>query len=144
MISTFVNGLAAGALMNYQLSHMLHLTNTSMHFIVTAIFTTFRGFSASAGSAIGGGFYTRVLKGALETGFEQHGLPPQPDLVRTLLGSPATVMQLDGVKQLIAIQSYGHAIRALFWAGGGLTVLATLLQAGTGWKAPRDEETDNQ
>lgn len=130
--------------MNYSLSHMLHLTNTSMHFIVTAIFTTFRGFSASSGSAIGGGFYTRVLKGALETGFAQHGLPPQPDLVRTLLGSPATVMQLEGVRQLVAIQSYEQAVRALFWAGGGLTLIATVLQAGTGWIAPSYEEVSTE
>ncbi|KAJ6157821.1 hypothetical protein N7470_005413 [Penicillium chermesinum] len=139
MIFTFLNGLTCGALMNYSISHMLHLTLPSMHFIVSAIFTTFRGFSASCGSAIGGGFYTRVLKGALERGFAEHGLPPQPDLVRTLLGSPATVMRLEGVKHLVAIQSYEQAIRALFWAGGGLTVLATVLQAGTGWTAPYEE-----
>ncbi|KAJ5220382.1 MFS multidrug transporter [Penicillium chermesinum] len=80
-----------------------------------------------------------IHHGALERGFAEHGLPPQPDLVRTLLGSPATVMRLEGVKHLVAIQSYEQAIRALFWAGGGLTVLATVLQAGTGWTAPYEE-----
>lgn len=132
---TFLDGLFAGSLMNYTLSHVLHLTNPELHYIVTSLVAMSRGFAGSFGSAIGGGFFARVLKGSLETGFSQHGLPPRPDLVRTLLGSPATVMQLTGLARLVAIQSYEHATRMLFLAGSALALGATVLQAGTGWRS---------
>ncbi|KAJ5197745.1 uncharacterized protein N7498_006862 [Penicillium cinerascens] len=132
---TFLDGLFAGSLMNYTLSHVLHLTNPELHYIVTSLVAMSRGFAGSFGSAIGGGFFARVLKSSLETGFSQHGLPPRPDLVRTLLGSPATVMQLTGLARLVAIQSYEHATRMLFLAGSALALGATVLQAGTGWRS---------
>ncbi|KAJ5930165.1 hypothetical protein N7466_005658 [Penicillium verhagenii] len=143
MIATFLNGLFAGALMNYTLSHLLHLTSPHMHYIVSALFTTFRGLAGSFGSAVGGGFFTRILKGALETGFAQQGLPPKPDLVRTLLGSPVTVSHLEGIERLVAIQSYEHAFRMLFLAGTFVTLVATACQAGAGW-APGSEEKTNE
>ncbi|KAJ5288898.1 hypothetical protein N7478_001928 [Penicillium angulare] len=135
MAMTFFNGLFAGALVNYSLSHLLFLTDKNMHFIVSALFTSFRGISGSFGSAIGGGFFTRVLKKSLEEGFSKQGITPNPDLVRTLLGSPATVSQLEGIEHLVAKQSYEHAFRMLFLAGCAIALGSTVIQAGTGWTA---------
>lgn len=112
--TTFLNGLFAGSLMNYTLSHVLHLTSPHVHYIVSSLIAMSRGFAGSFGSAVGGGFFTRILKTSLEKGFAQHDLPSRPDLIRTLLGSPATVMQLTGLERLVAMQSYEHAIRMLF------------------------------
>ncbi|KAJ5769527.1 hypothetical protein N7520_004086 [Penicillium odoratum] len=142
MTATFFNGLFAGALMNYTLSHLLHLTSPHMHYIVSALFTTFRGLAGSFGSAAGGGFFTRMLKATLIRGFEQHGLPPKPDLVRTLLGSPATVSHLEGLERLIAVQSYEHAFRMLFLAATVIALVATVLQAGAGRKAGSEDKTN--
>lgn len=133
LAATFFNGLFAGSLMNYTLSHVLHLTSTQVHYTVSALIAMSRGFAGSFGSAIGGGFFTRILKSSLEMGFAQRGLPPQPKLVRTLLGSPATVAHLIGEERLIAIESYEYAIRMLFLAGSLLALVATAFQAGTGW-----------
>lgn len=119
--------------MNYTLSHLLHLTSPDIHYIVTALVGMSRGFAGSFGSAIGGGFFTRILKGALETGFDQRGLSPRPLLVRTLLGSPATVMHLEGIDRVIAIESYEYAVRTLFLAGASVAIISTLFQAGAGW-----------
>ncbi|KAJ6014787.1 hypothetical protein N7540_009378 [Penicillium herquei] len=142
MAMTFLNGMFAGALVNYTLSHLLYLTNPKLHYIVSALFTTFRGFAGSFGSAIGGGFFTRILKKALEEGFAQHGLPAKPDLVRTLLGSPATVGQLTGIEHLIAKQSFEHAFRMLFMAGCVVALVSTVIQAGTGWTQDHKTEED--
>ncbi|KAJ5651786.1 hypothetical protein N7507_009212 [Penicillium longicatenatum] len=142
MMATFLNGFFAGALMNYTMSHLLHLTSPHMHYIVSALFTTFRGLAGSFGSAVGGGFFTRILKGALETGFLREGLAPKPDLVRTLLGSPATVSHLDGIERLVAIQSYAHAFRMLFLAATFLILVAAALQSGTGWTAGSEDKVD--
>ncbi|KAJ5692765.1 hypothetical protein N7462_002188 [Penicillium macrosclerotiorum] len=141
LMTTFLNGLFAGALMNYTLSHVLHLTDPRIHYIVSSLVAMFRGFAGSFGSSIGGGFFTRILKTSLETSFLEHRLPPKPDLVRTLLGSPATVMHLTGAERLAAIQSYQHAIQMLFLAGSLLALVATAVQAGTGW-TPKVEENE--
>lgn len=119
--------------MNYTLSHVLHLTSSHVHYIVTSLIGMSRGFAGSFGSAAGGGLFTRVLKNSLESGFSRHGLPPKPSLVHTLLGSPATVMHLNGVEKHVAIQSYEHALRMLFLAGSAVALISTLFQAGTGW-----------
>ncbi|KAJ5119208.1 hypothetical protein N7448_010914 [Penicillium atrosanguineum] len=140
MFVTFLDGLFAGSLMNYTLSHVLHMTNPESHYIVTSLVAMSRGFAGSFGSAIGGGFFARVLKGSLETGFSQHGLSPRPELVRTLLGSPATVLNLSGLERLVAIQSYEYATRMLFLAGSALALAATVFQAGTGWRARADDK----
>ena len=138
MATTFFNGLFAGSLVNYTLSHVLYLTNPKLHYIVSALFTSFRGFAGSFGSGIGGGFFTRILKKALEDGFDQHGLPPKPDLVRTLLGSPATVGRLEGIEHIIAKQGFEHAFRMLFLAAFVVALASTVIQAGTGWTPEAD------
>lgn len=139
-VSTFVNGVFAGSLLNYSLSHLLHLTSIEVHYIVSSLIAMTRGFAGSFGSAVGGGLFIRILKGSLESGFSKHDLPPRPDLVRTLLGSPATVMQLTGLERSVAIESYEHAVRVLFLAGSVLALVATAFQAGTGWRSRIDRE----
>ncbi|KAJ5884747.1 hypothetical protein N7495_009257 [Penicillium taxi] len=135
----FFNGLFAGSLMNYSLSHILHLTNIHTHFIVTSLVAMSRGFAGSFGSAAGGGFFTRILKSRLESGFAHYGLA-RPDLVRTLLGSPATVVKLDGLERLVAVESYEHAVRMLFLAGSGIAMLSTIITAGVGWTPEPDTD----
>ncbi|KAJ5106076.1 hypothetical protein NUU61_003423 [Penicillium alfredii] len=132
LLALFLNGLFAGAVINYTLSHLLYLTSPSMQYIVSALVAMSRGFAASFGSAVGGGLFTRILKASLETGFATHGVP-SPELVRQLLGSPAMVRGLPEPERLIAMQSYERAIRILFLAGSVLALVAAVVQAGTGW-----------
>jgi hypothetical protein len=142
VVSTFFNGLFIGASMNYALSHMLHLTDPNVHYIVTSLLGMFRGSAGSFGSAIGGGFFQRELKKALEKGFGKHGLSAKDDLVRKLLGSPALVRKLSGLEKEVAIQSYEHAVKLLILGGCVLALVATIIQACTGWKAPHEVEKD--
>lgn len=125
--------------MNYTLSHLLHLTNTHVHYIVTALVAMSRGLAGSFGSAVGGGFFARVLKSSLEAGFSSRNLPQKPDLVRKLLGSPALVAHLDGVEHIVAIESYERAVKMLFLAGGIVALFATCVQAGVGWTPTADK-----
>ena len=136
---TFFNGLAAGALMNYSLSHLLHLTRPDVQYVVSALIAMSRGFAGSFGSAIGGGFFQRELKTSLETGFAAHGLPEQDELIRKLLGSPAMVKSLTGIKRLVAIQSYEQAVKTLLLGSCVLALVATVAQAGTGWRPDRGD-----
>ncbi|EPS27155.1 hypothetical protein PDE_02098 [Penicillium oxalicum 114-2] len=142
---TFLNGLFAGSLMNYTLSHVLHLTSSEVHYIVSSLIAMSRGFAGSFGSAVAGGFFTRVLKKALETGFAQHNITPNSKLIRTLLGSPVTVMSLTGAERQIAIQGYEHAVRMLFIGGSVIALSATAFQAATGWtpEAERKNQPDH-
>lgn len=96
---------------------------------------TFRGFAGSFGSAIGGGFFTRILRAKLEKGFEEHGgLAGKEDLVRRLLGSPALVKSLTGSERAVAVAGYTSSVDGLLVFGAGLALVMVLLQAGTGWK----------
>lgn len=100
---TIANGLFAGSLVNYTWSHLLHLTSPRVHYIASALIAMSREFTASFGSSIGGGVFIRILSGSLETGVSEHGLPPRPALVHTLLGSPDTVMHLAGPEGAVAV-----------------------------------------
>ncbi|EAW21110.1 putative MFS multidrug transporter [Aspergillus fischeri NRRL 181] len=142
VVSTFFNGFFIGASMNYALSHMLHRTNPNVHYIVTSLLGMFRGSAGSFGSAIGGGFFQRELKKALEKGFGKHGLSGKDDLVRKLLGSPALVRNLSGLEKEVAIQSYEQAVKILILGGCVLALVAAMLQACTGWRAPHEVEKD--
>lgn len=135
--TTFLNGLFAGALMNYTLAHLLHLTNPNVHYIVTSLVAMSRGFAGSFGSAVGGGLFSRELKRALETGFSRRGLFNKDELIRKLLGSPALVMDLTGADKEIAINSYQKAIERLFLAAGALALATTIVQACTGRNPPK-------
>ncbi|CAG8980891.1 hypothetical protein HYALB_00013421 [Hymenoscyphus albidus] len=141
----FLNGLCTGAALNYTLSHLLHLTPPATHFITISLLNTFRGFAGSFGTAIGSGFFVRVLKRTLETGFEKTGgLEGREDLVRRLLGSPALVQNLKGVEKDIAMKGYMAGLKALFLAGVGVAVVMVFVQSGTGWIAPADEKEDER
>ncbi|PMD44375.1 MFS general substrate transporter [Hyaloscypha variabilis F] len=146
LLAVLANGLCIGASLNYSLAHILHLTPPSTHFMAASLLTTFRAFAGSFGSAIGGGLFVRVLKARLETGFaENGGLEGREELVRKLLGSPALVQVLTGMEKKIAVESYVGSLNQLFAAAGGLALVMVFVQAGTGWKAGKDEvdETGN-
>jgi hypothetical protein len=138
--STFANGAATGAFLNYTLAHLLHLTHADQHPIATSILGTFRGFAGSFGSAIGGGLFLRILKPSLEAGFTHEGLKGREDLVKRLLGQPALVRTLQGVEREVARQGYVDAVRAVFLAGVGLSIVMIVVQAGTGWRGPDDKK----
>jgi hypothetical protein len=148
--AVFCNGFCAGALLNYTLSHVLHLTLPSTHFIVTSLVATFRSFAGSFGSAVGGGIFSRVLKSHLEAGFNDHDsynslYENNDDLIRELLGSPALVWKLEGYEREVAVAAYQSALRTTFFAAFCLVTVMALLQAGTGWKAPIDlDKVENQ
>ncbi|KAK0708756.1 major facilitator superfamily domain-containing protein [Apiosordaria backusii] len=113
----FVNGLCTGAALNYTLAHLLHLAPVKEHFIVTGLLATFRGFAGSFGTGIGGGVFSRVLRGALTKGFGglEGGLTEaRKQLVTVLVGSPAAVWQdgvLSEVERQVAVGGYEMALR---------------------------------
>lgn len=147
LLAVLANGLCIGASLNYTLAHTLHLAPPSTHFMAASLLTTFRAFAGSFGSAIGGGLFVRVLKARLEAGFtENGGLEGREELVRKLLGSPALVQVLTGVEKRVAVGSYVGSLNQLFVAAGGLALVMVFVQAGTGWKAGKDEqdETGNE
>lgn len=142
VFATFLNGLFAGASMNYTLSHLLHLTSPDANYIVTSLVAMSRGLAGGFGSAIGGGYFLRELQRFLEAGFAERELFGRDDLVRKLLGGPALVTDLQGAEKEVAVQSYQYAVRKLFMAGSILALAATALQAGTGWKAASAKRVD--
>lgn len=147
-IVLFANGFTCGAFLNYTVSHVLHLTAPSTHYIVTGLISTFRSTAGSFGSAIGGGIFSRVLKSRLEQGFADgsydDGVIPddQQELIRKLMGSPALVWQLEGYEKQAAISAYQDALRTMFLAGVALVLLMTFVQAGTGSTPPVEADED--
>jgi len=142
ILSTFSNGLCAGAALNYTLHHLLYLVVPDVRFIATSLLATFRGFAGTFGSAIGGGIFVRVLRRSLVTGLKKHGVEGRQDLVRRLLGSPRAVQGLEGIEREVAIASYTKAIQTLFYTAAGLSVLMLIVQAGTGWAPPEGHEEE--
>ncbi|KAJ4358343.1 uncharacterized protein N0V89_002925 [Didymosphaeria variabile] len=136
VLMVFCNGALAGAGLNYTLVHLLHLTLPEVHPIVLSLLATFRGFSGSFGSAIGGGIFERVLQKSLTEGFSRAGIEDRTGLIRRLLGSPALVGTLEGQRKEIAVNAYREGIKTLFMCGTGLAIVMTIVQAGSGWKAP--------
>ncbi|KAM0715029.1 hypothetical protein Q7P37_009494 [Cladosporium fusiforme] len=139
VLDVLVSGGLTGAALNYNLAHLLHLTPKSTHYVATSLLATFRGFSGSFGSAIGGGMFSRTLYNSLTRQFAEHGIQNE-DLVVRLLGSPALVGSLEGVQKEIAIRGYEEAVKMLFLSFAGLAALMILVQAGTGWKGAAVEE----
>ena len=144
MMLIFANGLCTGAALNYQLVHILHLTPPSTHFITTSLMTTFRGFGASFGSAIGGGIFARALSSSFSELRDSYGLPRDEKLLSKLLGSPVTVGSLQGIDKEIAVQSYVTALVGLFTAGTVIALGAAVMQSGTGWTAPKELGSDTE
>jgi hypothetical protein len=64
------------------------------------------------------------------------------ELVRKLLGSPALVTGLVGREREVAVDGYVAALRGLFLAGVVLAVGMVVVQAGTGWREPREKGED--
>ncbi|OXV07782.1 hypothetical protein Egran_04454 [Elaphomyces granulatus] len=117
VIGVFLNGFFAGALMNYTLSHLLYLTIPQTHFILTSVVAMSREF--------------------LDRPIDE------PELIHQLLGSPALVTALTGIRKPIAVEAYEDATTTLFLAGCALTVVATAIQAGTGWNSPNNVTKNN-
>lgn len=146
----FLNGLCTGAALNYTLAHLLHVSSPEMHFIVTGLLSTFRGFAGSFGTAIGGGIFTRTLRGALVEGFSRldggAGLDrAREKLITILIGSPAVVFQdgvLSAAERAVAVFGYERALAVLYKSAAAACVLVVILQAGTGWTAPVSEKVD--
>ncbi|CAK3960212.1 major facilitator superfamily transporter [Lecanosticta acicola] len=135
----FVCGFTTGAALNYNLAHLLHLTPKETHYVATALIATFRGFAGSFGASIGGGLFTRTLSTSLTTRFAERGLRDET-LIRKLLGSPALVEQLEGVKQEIAIKGYEDALRTLWLAAAVLALGTIVVQAGVGWEGDSEKK----
>ncbi|KGQ05303.1 Vacuolar basic amino acid transporter 1 [Beauveria bassiana D1-5] len=144
----FLNGLATGASLNYNLAHLLHLSHKDTEYVSTSLLGTFRGFGGSFGTAIGGGIFLRTLKQALTVGFADleghHGneslSPKHARLVTRLLGAPGLVFsgELNIEEQHIAINGYSGAIRDVWHAAALLSVIFVAVQAAAGWTAPED------
>ena len=82
--SLFVNGMVTGALLNYTLAHVLHLTIPATHVIVIPLNAAFRGLSGSFGSSISGVslFQTRVtMPCAFRDMSRSHRLPVFPSYI---------------------------------------------------------------
>ncbi|KAL2196122.1 major facilitator superfamily domain-containing protein [Corynascus similis CBS 632.67] len=148
----FVNGLCTGAALNYTLAHLLYLSSPDVHFIVTGLLSTFRGFAGSFGTAIGGGVFTRTLRDALTEGFEQldgrEGLDKAREkLVTVLIGSPAVVWKegvLTAAERAVAVFGYERALAVLYTSTAATCVLVLIMQAGTGWTAPVGQKEEDE
>lgn len=141
VLDLLLSGALTGAALNYNLAHLLHLTPKSTHYVATSLLATFRGFSGSFGSAIGGGMFSRTLYNSLTRQFAERGIKNE-DLVVRLLGSPALVGSLEGVQKEVAVKGYEEALKLLFLSGAGLAALMVFLQAGAGWKAAGEESVE--
>ncbi|SPQ20956.1 a3cd8e07-eb26-4bbc-94d6-23fef38e34f5 [Thermothielavioides terrestris] len=148
----FLNGLCTGAALNYTLAHLLHLSSPDVHFIVTGLLSTFRGFAGSFGTAIGGGVFTRTLRGALTEGFRRLDGGGELDkarekLISVLIGSPAAVWKegvLSAPERAVAVFGYERALEILYKSAAAACVLVLVMQAGTGWTGPAEQEEDDE
>lgn len=145
------NGVATGAALNYTLAHILHVSRPGEHYIATGLLATFRGFAGSFGTSIGGGVFARALRSRLVEGFEAlDGVPVlSPErwvLVSRLVGSPNLVFggSLDEGEREVAVRGYEGALRVLYMSALVLSVAVVLVQAGTGWAAPADQESEEE
>ncbi|KAK4237414.1 hypothetical protein C8A03DRAFT_44712 [Achaetomium macrosporum] len=147
--AVFVNGLATGAALNYTLAHLLHLSPPDVHFIVTGLLSTFRGFAGSFGTAIGGGVFTRTLRDALVEGFrrldgdggDNGGGGAREKLISVLIGSPAVVWRegvLSAAEREVAVQGYERALALLYKSAAAMCVLV----APAGGKEVEEEDEE--
>ncbi len=151
-LALFANGFCTGAFLNYTLAHLLHLTRPSTHFIITSLLATFRGFSGSFGTAIGGGFFMGRLATHLSDGFARldggdggNLSDARRALVTRLVGSPALVYGTDAqghamltdAERAVAVASYESALGQLYRSAALVALVMLIAQAGTGWAAPK-------
>ncbi|CAK7204487.1 hypothetical protein SEUCBS139899_007244 [Sporothrix eucalyptigena] len=149
VLALFANGFCTGAYLNYTLAHLLHLTRPSTHFIITSLLATFRGFSGSFGTSIGGGFFMRRLATKLADGFSLLDggslSSARRKLITQLVGSPALVYgndnqghaALNDAEREVAVSGYESALSELYRWAAFIALLVILVQAGTGWAAPK-------
>ncbi|KAL1879897.1 hypothetical protein VTK73DRAFT_6709 [Phialemonium thermophilum] len=144
--AVFLNGFGTGAALNYTLAHLLHLSPSNAHFITTSLLATFRGFAGSFGTAIGGGVFSRTLRSALTSGFNDFDgtddlSQARKELVTRLLGSPALVFggDLTDSERAIAVCGYEQALKILYRSAAALCIFVLVVQAGTGWSEPATE-----
>ncbi|KJR81338.1 MFS multidrug transporter [Sporothrix schenckii 1099-18] len=149
VLALFANGFCTGAYLNYTLAHVLHLTRPSTHFIITSLLATFRGFAGSFGTSIGGGFFMRRLAIQLTDGFTQldggNLSSARRTLITQLVGSPALVFGndrqghavLNDAERRVAVSGYESALGELYRWGAIVALVVILVQAGTGWTAPK-------
>lgn len=147
------NGLAMGAALNYTLAHILHVAAPGTHYVATGLLATFRGFAGSFGTSIGGGIFARALRARLAMGFAALDgtgsaplSPARVALVSRLVGSPNLVFggSLSEAEREVAVRGYEGALRVLYTAAVALTVVVVFVQAGTGWAAPANQESEEE
>lgn len=139
----FFNGFLVGALLNYSLAHVLHLTAPATHIIVIPLNAMFRSLSGSFGSSISGGLFLRTLATTLSDEFARRGVTGKEGLIRQLIGTPILVQRLTGVEREVALIGYETGLKTVYLAGGCLAVVMLVVQAGVGWTAPdvgKDED----
>ncbi|KAL2891796.1 Vacuolar basic amino acid transporter 1 [Ceratocystis lukuohia] len=147
VLYVFLNGLATGGGVNYTLAHMLHLTSPDVHFVSTSLLGMFRGFGGSFGTAIGGGYFMRLLKSLLTEGFARldGGVisPRHEDLVVKLAGRPSFVFDggLSANEETIARNGYAAALQQTWRMAALVGLAAIVLQGMCGWRAP-DESNE--
>ncbi|CAK7239388.1 MAG: hypothetical protein STHCBS139747_000818 [Sporothrix thermara] len=150
VLALFANGFCTGAFLNYTLAHLLHLTRPSTHFITTSLLATFRGFSGSFGTSIGGGFFMNRLADKLADGFMRLDgggslSSARRTLITQLVGSPALVFgnnshgrpALDEAERVVAVAGYESALGELYRWAAFIALVFVLVQAATGWAAPK-------
>lgn len=156
VVLVFANGFCTGAALNYTLAHLLHVSSPGTHYISTSLLATFRGFAGSFGTSIGGGIFTRRLRSELIVGFTEldgHSgsgnstlSPERETLIRRLVGGPNLVFGggLSEVERGVAIHGYEVALRVMYTSAVLLMVFVLLIQAGTGWTEPADQEDEEE
>lgn len=151
VLVVFCNGFCTGATLNYSLAHILHVSTPKTHFIATGLLATFRGFAGSFGTSIGGGVFTRKLREQLTVGFEQLDgtkmlSPERAVLIKRLIGSPNLVFGggLSEAERTVAVQGYEAAIKLLYTSSAVLAIFVLFIQAGTGWSAPKEQESEEE
>ena len=147
LTASFLNGFCAGAILNYTLAHVLFLTPSSTHVIVIPFIAMLRSLAGSFGSAISGGIFLRSLTSSLQSGLKSIDLPAErkAELIKRLIGSPGLVWKLptEALRQ-VALGAYVDAYRSMFWAGTAMALGMAVVQAGTGWRAPKEEKEEDQ
>lgn len=136
IVVLFLNGFLVGALLNYSLAHVLHLTIPATHIIVIPLNAMFRSLSGSFGSSVSGGLFLRTLATTLSDEFAKRGVTGKEGLIRQLIGTPILVQRLTGVEKEVAKIGYETGLKTVYLAGGCLAVVMLVVQAGVGWTAP--------
>ena len=132
----FLNGFIVGALLNYSLAHVLHLTTPATHIIVIPLNAMFRSLSGSFGSSVSGGLFLRTLSRTLSEEFARRGITGKASLIRQLVGTPILVQRLTGVDREVAVIGYETALKTMYLVGGFFALGMLVVQAGVGWTAP--------